>query len=389
MSKKTTLHILMILLSFVISMVMFAWNINPYPPDKKTELQPTSLNLLTLLVVACLSFVVLNFFKRKTKMNENQFEDLYKMHKKTVLVAFFITLGSQSIMTAQTINNSVIYIQKESSLYIPTGAFTFGNGSTTITNRGSGTDYGKIIFGETASVDGATSGSGLFVNGFANTQKNGFFILPIGDSTTYAPLGVTNSNVINGVDAAYLHVDPTTVGTSLEAPITALLPTGFWQIKGDNAKITLIWDSNISSLSNNINDLTVAGYNNLSGKWEEIISDTAIGTLTTGTIATTNELILSDYSAFTIAVKSNILNSEIFNNNTIFASLNHDELKVNSLLPINEVTIYDITGRLVMNRLVNSKTTFQTTFNQPQTVYIVKIMLDNGYVFTTKIINQN
>ena len=125
MSKKTTLHILMILLSFVISMVMFAWNINPYPPDKKTELQPTSLNLLTLLVVACLSFVVLNFFKRKTKMNENQFEDLYKMHKKTVLVAFFITLGSQSIMTAQTINNSVIYIQKESSLYIPTGAFTF------------------------------------------------------------------------------------------------------------------------------------------------------------------------------------------------------------------------------------------------------------------------
>lgn len=232
-------------------------------------------------------------------MKKNLLKDFCVTHTKTMLIGIFSILGAQNLL-AQVQNNGTIYIGQSATLY-NNGIFSFDSGSITETNRGTGTNHGKLIFGTDATFSGAASGSTLFVDGFANTQKISYFELPTGDGTTYAPMGVTNGSLTNGVEAAYTHADPTTIGTDLDASITGLLGTGYWVIKGDAAKITLIWNSDISALASTIADITIAGYDGT--KWLEISSDAVVGTLSSGTITTSSAVTFSGYTAFTIAGK--------------------------------------------------------------------------------------
>jgi hypothetical protein len=81
-----------------------------------------------------------------------------------------------------------------------------------------------------------------------------------------------------------------------------VLNTGNWVVKGDNCKITLFWNTNISSVANAVTDITVAGYNNTTSKWEAIAS-VATGSLTSGSVTTSSDVVLSNYTAFTLAGK--------------------------------------------------------------------------------------
>ena len=220
-----------------------------------------------------------------------------------VLLAFL----DVNLINAQVQNNGSIYISDGSSVFIESGAFIFGPGSTTATTRTS-TTYGKLILGSSATVSGAASGAALFTEGFASTKSTSYFVLPTGQTITYAPIGVTNAAVTNGVDAAYYSAAPSIVGATLAATVAALPATGYWLVKGDNAKLTMIWSSDISSLSNSIANLTVAGYRN--SKWEAIASEAPTGSLTAGTIATAAAVTLNDYSAFTL-VKRGITCAEL------------------------------------------------------------------------------
>jgi hypothetical protein len=233
-------------------------------------------------------------------MKKNLLSDSFKHPTKLLLLAIFTVLGAQSLL-AQVQNNSSLYVGQNASLFT-NGTFSFGSGSTTETNRGSGTNHGKIIFGATASVSGAATGASLFVDGFANTRSSAYFVLPTGNGTTYAPVGVTNTSVTNGVDAAYTHATPVN-NNNIDASITALLGTGYWEMKGDAAKITLIWSSDISAVSNSLADVTVAGYNASTNNWEAIDCDAPTGSLTAGTITTSAAVALGNYTAFTLGEK--------------------------------------------------------------------------------------
>lgn len=233
-------------------------------------------------------------------MKKEFLNTFFNSNIRIVPLALFFFIGANSLL-AQVQNNGSLYVGPNTSLFT-SGAFTFGSGSTTETNRGSGTNHGKIIFGASASVSGAATGASLFVDGFANTRSTSYFVLPTGDGTTYAPVGVTNTSVTNGVDAVYTHATPVN-NSNLDASITALLGIGYWEMKGDAAKITLIWSSDISSVSNSLADITVAGYNASTNNWEAIDSHTPTGNLTAGTITTSATVALSNYTAFTIGEK--------------------------------------------------------------------------------------
>jgi hypothetical protein len=96
-----------------------------------------------------------------------------------------------------------------------------------------------------------------------------------------------------------------------------------------------------------------------------------------------------DNNRFKIVYQADALVSDVFENTSTIASLNDKKLIITSLLPIKKVWVYDITGRLIMDQSVNGETTFNTAFNQPQAIYIVKIGLENELVVTSKLINQN
>lgn len=211
-------------------------------------------------------------------------------------IAFVITLSSLCFLQAQVQNNGTLYIGDNATMYIGSSTFTFGSGSTTQTSRTAGT-YGKLQLSATATFSGASTS--LFADGFVSTKSASYFELPTGQGSTYAPIGVTNASVTNGVSAAYY--EGSLASTDIDATISTLPTSGYWEVKGDNATLKLIWSSNISSLTNSIANLTVAGFNISNATWEAIASATPTGTLTSGTIATTAAVPLATYSAFTLA----------------------------------------------------------------------------------------
>jgi hypothetical protein len=215
------------------------------------------------------------------------------------LLILLVVLNINSVV-AQIQNNGLLHLSDNASFYVGSGSFTFGTGSITTTTRTPNT-YGKLALASGVTVSGAASGASLFTDGFVSTKSGSYFELPTGQTTTYAPIGVTNAAVTNGVEAAYYVAAPSSVGANTESTITSLPSAGYWEVKGDNATLTMIWSASISSLTNSINDLTVAGFNTSTNKWEAITSGTPTGSLTSGTIATAAAVTLANYSAFTLA----------------------------------------------------------------------------------------
>ena len=229
-------------------------------------------------------------------MKKEVLNNFFAPNTRILFLALFSFIGAQNIK-AQVQNNGIFYIGEGASFFVKSGSYTFGSGSTTETKRDG--SYGKLVFGTGATSNGAATGAGLFVNGFASSRKSGLFELPTGAGTIYAPISIDNASVSNGVDAAYYHE---TNGTGLTTPLTSVLNTGNWVVKGDNSKITLSWNTSISSVANVIADITVAGYNNSTSKWEAIAS-VPTGSLTSGTVTTSSPIVLSNYTAFTLAGK--------------------------------------------------------------------------------------
>ena len=216
------------------------------------------------------------------------------------LLFLLIVLNSNTIV-AQVKNYGPLYVHDSGSFFV-SGNFTFGSGSTTATSRTTST-FGKLLLNSGVSVSGAASGAGLFTDGFVGTKSTSYITLPSGQATTYAPIGVTKATGTNGVYAAYYIAAPSSVGATLASTVSTLPATGYWEVKGDNATLTMIWSSSIASLTSSIANLTVAGYNTSTSKWEAIESGTPTGSLTSGTIATSAVVTLSNYSAFTLAKK--------------------------------------------------------------------------------------
>ena len=321
----------------------------------------------------------MNLLKKITFIQKNK--DSFAL----LLIFFFFGFN---LLQAQVQNNGILYINDAGLLFIKSGNFNFGVGSSTKTSTTAST-FGKLIFDGSATYSGAGSGATQFVDGYASTSSSSYFILPTGQTTTYAPIGITNAAVTSGVSATYTNID---LSSAAMASTIVTLPTnmGVWQVLGDSAKLTLIWSSDISALTNTIADLTVAGFNTSINKWEAITSAIPIGSLASGTIQTLSEVVFdSNYSGYTLAkhLQDPLGNSD-FGASAIFATIDSETLKITASLPITDVTIYDLTGRLVTSLTVENLTQVNDSFLFAKGVYIVKIKMNNGLTVSQKLINK-
>ncbi len=309
-------------------------------------------------------------------------------NKNSLAVFFIFLFFGFNLLQAQVQNNGILYIKDAGLLYIKSVNFNFGAGSSTKTSTTAST-FGKLIFDSSATYSGAASGATQFVDGYASTISSSYFILPTGQTTTYAPIGITNAAVISGVSATYTNID---LSSGAMASSIATLPTnlGIWQVSGDNAKLTLIWSSDISALSNTITDLTIAGFNTSINKWEAITSAIPTGSLNSGTIQTSSDVVFgSTYSGYTLAKhQQEPLGNSDFGASAIFATINNETLKISASLPIADVTIYDLTGRLVTSLTSENQTQVNDSFLFSKGVYIVKIKMSNGLTLSQKLINN-
>lgn len=209
---------------------------------------------------------------------------------------------------AQVQNNGNLYIADEGQMYVQTSSYNFGaSPATTYTTRTIST-YGKLIF-ESGVTHGSASDS-HFMDGYIRTLSTSQFIFPIGQSGVYAPAAVIPNNN-TGVDAAYYRSSPSTIGILLDGTVSTISTIEFWDIKSAsaNAKVTLTWrsSSDVTTITDSVlANLTIAAWDG--SKWIQIpstVDATSIlsgtSTLITGSITSDVDVVLSDYTAFTLA----------------------------------------------------------------------------------------
>ena len=308
-------------------------------------------------------------------------------------ILFVILFFKLNTLQAQVQNDGELYISDNSVFYAEGDNFNFGTGSTTTTRTK--LDYGILSFSKGASWSGANDLH--FVDGYAQTQSNTAFILPIGQSGVYAPIQVIPSTS-EGVDAAYFRSAPKAIGNTLDTSISSISSVEYWDISGMsvNAGISLSWrpSSAISDLtSSSISNLTIVGWNG--SKWvlipssvdkSSILGNTS--SLDFGSISSNAAVDLKAYSAFSLGKSSKVVSPEL-NGNQFIAFLDDDRLIIESSSRITGVVIYDMTGRKIVSKKLDGEYKYNIEFIHAEEVYIAKIEFDYGVLIgTKKLINR-
>ena len=93
-------------------------------------------------------------------------------------------------------------------------------------------------------------------------------------------------------------------------------------------------------------------------------------------------------SRFKIVYANNTLANPDFDAEKVTASINRQTLKISSSVPMTNVTIYDITGRMVTEIRLSNQRELTQPFRFAHGIYIAKIKMNNGLTATQKIINN-
>jgi hypothetical protein len=322
---------------------------------------------------------------------------LKKNQKNLTIYVFIMVLFFQiNPVMSQLQNNGILHVNTNGMLYLKSGEFKFGFSSETTTSKGSpyvATD-GKFMLGSSAvfTTDGAVSN---FVNGYAGTFKTGSTILVTGAGSNYVPIKVEPSSIVQGVHAAYFNSAPLTAFVGLGASVSEVANTEYWIVKGDNTVLSLSWrpNSNLSGFS--FSDLTIVGYKN--GNWEAIASSVDVNSIFgggsslsgSGSISSLNAVVLSDYDAFAIGKKSNLSTGEFTVDNAMVVFINNDFLLIESKVNIEDVSVFDVSGRLIISHKNNtSSASIAIPFNYASAMYILISKLNNGQLFTKKLLKN-
>ena len=122
-------------------------------------------------------------------------------------VLFFLFLNTESVR-AQVFQNDVLYISDNTVFYMDTAVtdYQFGTApaATSVSTRTNNV-YGRLAFAE--GVVSTTATDDHFFDGYVTTYSTNNFTFPVGHNSVYAPIRINASNV-NGVDASYIHSDP-------------------------------------------------------------------------------------------------------------------------------------------------------------------------------------
>lgn len=236
------------------------------------------------------------------------------MDKKNRLI-FILMFGMLFYMKttqAQMHNNGALYIGANATAYMETGEFSFGTLAATSTQK-TGTSIGVLSIASGATIASGTSSQ--FVDGWVNTKDTGTFTFPVGVASStnyYAPIQATPVSGSSGVSAAYFRAAANSIGT-LDETLTSVSVNEYWKITGSNATLSLTWNaaSAVPVTLNQLANITIAGLNTSTDKWEAINSMVNVASVlggessvTSGSVTSSTSINLVNYSAFSIGLKS-------------------------------------------------------------------------------------
>lgn len=89
-----------------------------------------------------------------------------------------------------------------------------------------------------------------------------------------------------------------------------------------------------------------------------------------------------------IVYQNATLNTIDFESNTIVATINNQTLKIVASLPMATISIFDISGRLVIEIDAENQTSLSNTFHFAEGIYLAKIKMNNGVIVTKKLVNR-
>jgi hypothetical protein len=287
----------------------------------------------------------------------------------------------------------------------------------TTADLGTGTDNtfaGKIASGQGFKVKALGSGNAMFTNCMRVVGSNSQFYR-VNDFATNTTETVdrfkinlqTTTGIANQVLVAYL--PQTTLGydNMYDAELYSVSPTKMYSILDNDTKKLAI---NARPTFENTDEVTL-GYTkesatNTQMSFNVVEKEGLFASNQTPIYLYDNQLnVYHDFATgpyvfnttsqenntrFKIVYQNALLGNDSFASNLTIATLNNKVLNVASKVIIDEVKVFDMTGRLVLNVTPENQTvSFQSNFYQAVGVYIVKVKLTNGQIVTSKLINKN
>ncbi len=165
-----------------------------------------------------------------------------------------------------------------------------------------------VFFNFIDSAFSAGEGDDSKVDGYAAITNQQSFSFPIGDSEQYRPL-ILNSDGVNAfARCAYFFEDPNSpsvfppFNTAFKPQTLAVISTfEFWRLEGTvSSTVTLNWNtrSNIPSITDDVNAVTLVGWNRSLGRWQSL-GNVAIGGDLDNGFVTSSPFIPDDFEIIT------------------------------------------------------------------------------------------
>lgn len=322
-----------------------------------------------------------------------------------------------------TLLDGVIYLWKAQTtndgaaqLYTNADYIAYTKAGTTA-YLGTGTDNafsGKIASGQGFKVKALGNGNALFTNCMRVVGSNSQFYR-INDFATNNTETVdrfkvnlqTSTGIANQVLVAYLPQSTLAYDYMYDAELYSVSPTKMYSVLDNDTKKLAI---NARPTFENTDEVTVGFTKETAANTQmsfnvvekeglfasnqipiylhdnqlNVYHDFATGPYVFNTTSQENN------TRFKIVYQNALLGNDSFDSNITIATLNDNILKVASKVTIDEVKVFDMTGRLIVEVTPkNNDITFEADFNQAVGVYIVKVKLTNGQIITSKLINKN
>lgn len=203
------------------------------------------------------------------------------------------------------------------------------------------------------------------VNGYTSMTGQQNFTFPVGDVAQLRPL-ILNSDGINTVsNCAYFFEDPNTPSTfdtsfrtsARPEDISAIGTVEFWRLEGSQpSTVQLSWNerSDIGSLTEDVSEIVLVGWNTASGQWENLGGPASVGDVNQG-FAVTDSFIPDDYAAITFGAAG--VPREFLDLDDYLVTPNgdgiNDVLEIAELAqsPNNHMKIFDRNGSKVFDKV--------------------------------------
>jgi len=249
--------------------------------------------------------------------------------------------------------------------------------------------YNSVNFMEKAGYDGVSETAKIM--GYTSVQDQKSFEFPVGVNNMLKPLKIDFVSDIFLARCAYFMENPDfprSFGTPFDTAnkvggLNLIFPQEFWNLDtSGRIQITLFWDplSNLSYYAENLEEITVAGWNRDEKTWENLGNGELAGDLNRGSVQS-NIFNANDYEIFTLGFLT-ARNPDEPGNYAITPNgdgiNDYFTLKILERSPNNKLLVFDRTGVMVFEQS-NYKDEFRGKGNR--NIFVKKEYLPEGTYF--------